>query len=39
VQLGKHELIYIDERLPRTRAPFIETVPGLPPSEPVGETH
>jgi general secretion pathway protein A len=39
VQLGKHELIYIDERLPRTRAPFVETVPGLPPSEPVGETH
>jgi hypothetical protein len=38
VQLGKHELIYIDERLPRVRAPFVETVPGLPP-EPVGETH
>jgi len=39
VQLGKHELIYIDERLPRVRAPFVETVPGMPPSEPVGETH
>src|SRR5262245_56427592 len=38
VQLGKHELIYIDERLPRVRAPFVETVPGAPP-EPVGETH
>lgn len=39
VQLGKHELIYIDERLPRVRAPFVETVPGVPPVEPVGETH
>jgi general secretion pathway protein A len=39
VQLGKHELIYIDERLPRVRAPFVETVPGMPPPEPVGETH
>ena len=39
VQLGKHELIYIDERLPRIRAPFVETVPGMPPPEPVGETH
>jgi type II secretory pathway predicted ATPase ExeA len=37
VQLGKHELIYIDERLPRVRAPFVETVPGLPPAEPVIE--
>jgi general secretion pathway protein A len=39
VQLGKHELIYIDERLPRVRAPFVETVPGMPPSpaEPIGE--
>jgi type II secretory pathway predicted ATPase ExeA/pSer/pThr/pTyr-binding forkhead associated (FHA) protein len=35
VQLGKHELIYIDERLPRVRAPFTETVPGAPPAEPV----
>jgi general secretion pathway protein A len=35
VQLGKHELIYIDERLPRVRAPFVETIPG----EPVGEPH
>ena len=40
VQLGKHELIYIDERLPRIRAPFVETVPGTPPPEPViGESH
>ena len=40
VQLGKHELIYIDERLPRVRAPFVETVPGAPPVEPVvGESH
>jgi general secretion pathway protein A len=39
VQLGKHELIYIDERLPRIRAPFVETVPGVPPSEPLGDTH
>jgi len=39
VQLGKHELIYIDERLPRIRAPFTETVPGGAPPEPVGETH
>jgi type II secretory pathway predicted ATPase ExeA len=36
VQIGKHELIYIDERLPRIRAPFVETLPGMPP-EPVGE--
>jgi general secretion pathway protein A len=41
VQLGKHELIYIDERLPRIRAPFVETVPGMPPApaEPIEETH
>jgi general secretion pathway protein A len=31
VLIGKHELIYIDERLPRARAPFIETAPGVPP--------
>jgi general secretion pathway protein A len=37
VLIGKHELIYIDERLPRARAPFIETAPGMPPVEPVGE--
>lgn len=36
VLIGKHELIYVDERLPRTRAPFVETIPGVP-SEPVGE--
>jgi general secretion pathway protein A len=32
VLIGKHELIYIDERLPRARAPFVETVPGMTPS-------
>ena len=37
VQLGKHELIYIDERMPRVRAPFVDTVPGGPPPEPVAE--
>ncbi len=39
VLLGKHELIYIDERLPRARAPFVETVPGgvIPPGETFGE--
>ena len=37
VQLGKHELIYIDERMPRVRAPFVDTVPGAPPPEPVAE--
>ena len=31
VLIGKHELIYVDERLPRSRAPFIETAPGMPP--------
>jgi general secretion pathway protein A len=36
VLLGKHELIYIDERLPRVRAPLVETLPGMPP-EPMGE--
>jgi type II secretory pathway predicted ATPase ExeA len=37
VLIGKHELIYIDERLPRSRAPFVETVPGMPPAETLGE--
>jgi hypothetical protein len=37
VLIGKHELIYIDERLPRSRAPFIETLPGMPPMETSGE--
>jgi type II secretory pathway predicted ATPase ExeA len=38
VLIGKHELIYIDERLPRARAPFVDTLPGMPPpAEPVGE--
>jgi general secretion pathway protein A len=40
VLIGKHELIYIDERLPRARAPYIETVPGVdPPGEPLGEAN
>jgi pSer/pThr/pTyr-binding forkhead associated (FHA) protein len=29
VVIGKHELIYVDERLARTRASLTETVPGL----------
>jgi len=38
VLIGKHELIYIDERLPRARAPYVETVPGVgPPGDPLGE--
>jgi type II secretory pathway predicted ATPase ExeA len=40
VLIGKHELIYIDERLPRARAPYVETVPGVgPPGEPLGEAN
>jgi general secretion pathway protein A len=31
VVIGKHELIYVDERLARTRASLTETVPGLHP--------
>jgi general secretion pathway protein A len=30
VLVGKHELIYVDERLARTRAGLNDTVPGLP---------
>ena len=30
VLVGKHELIYVDERLARTRANINDTVPGLP---------
>jgi general secretion pathway protein A len=33
VVVGKHELMYVDERLPRTRSNFIETIPGVQPSE------
>jgi general secretion pathway protein A len=29
VVIGKHELIYVDERLARTRGSFTETVPGV----------
>jgi general secretion pathway protein A len=31
VVIGKHELIYVDERLPRVRDGFSETVPNVPP--------
>jgi pSer/pThr/pTyr-binding forkhead associated (FHA) protein len=30
VLIGKHELIYVDERLARTRATLNDTVPGIP---------
>jgi general secretion pathway protein A len=30
VLVGKHELIYVDERLVRTRGSFNDTVPGIP---------
>jgi general secretion pathway protein A len=30
VLVGKHELIYVDERLARTRGTFNDTVPGIP---------
>jgi pSer/pThr/pTyr-binding forkhead associated (FHA) protein len=33
VVVGKHELMYVDERLPRTRSNFTETIPGAQPSE------
>jgi len=29
VLVGKHELIYVDERAPRTRATLSDTIPGL----------
>ncbi|HEV3287283.1 MAG TPA: hypothetical protein VG011_11055, partial [Steroidobacteraceae bacterium] len=29
VLVGKHELIYVDERAARTRSAFTETVPGV----------
>ncbi len=31
VVIGKHELIYVDERLPRVRDGFVETVPNVAP--------
>jgi len=38
VLIGKHELIYIDERLPRARAPFTDTLPDVnPPELPISE--
>ncbi len=30
VMVGKHELIYVDERLARTRSSLNDTVPGIP---------
>ncbi len=30
VLIGKHELIYVDERLARTRSSLNDTVPGIP---------
>ena len=30
VVIGKHELMYVDERLARTRSSLTETVPGVP---------
>jgi general secretion pathway protein A len=32
VVIGKHELIYVDERLPRVRNGFTETVPSVHPA-------
>ncbi len=29
VMIGKHELIYVDERLARTRGTLTDTVPGV----------
>jgi general secretion pathway protein A len=31
VVVGKHELMYVDERAPRTRSNFTETIPGVQP--------
>jgi general secretion pathway protein A len=33
VVIGKHELMYVDERLPRSRSDFVETLPGVQPAE------
>ena len=38
VLVGKHELIYVDERLARTRANINDTVPGLPVLQRAEET-
>ena len=39
VLIGKHELIYVDERLPRIRTPFTDTLPGdnVQPAETTGD--
>ena len=33
VAVGKHEIMYVDERLPRARTSFTETIPGVLPAE------
>ena len=33
VVVGKHELVYVDERLPRLQKNFTETIPGVLPAE------
>jgi type II secretory pathway predicted ATPase ExeA/pSer/pThr/pTyr-binding forkhead associated (FHA) protein len=33
VVIGKHELMFVDERAPRVRSNFTETVPGVQPAE------
>ena len=37
VLVGKHELIYVDERAARTRSAFTETVPGVQPEAAAGD--
>jgi hypothetical protein len=33
VVVGKHEILYVDERLPRLQKNFTETIPGVMPAE------
>ena len=33
VAVGKHEIMYVDERLPRARTSFTETIPGVLPAD------
>jgi hypothetical protein len=33
VVVGKHEIVYVDERLPRLQKNFTETIPGVLPAE------
>jgi general secretion pathway protein A len=37
VVIGKHELMYVDERLPAKRSNFAETVPGVQPATETGD--